>query len=108
MLTGTVVKQLVRCVLPCMCVVCWLQVRERAAAAAAAGADGSMGGGSVAQLFGQASSRPGTSSSSRSSSSATPMRPALENYVVSRCVLQPHRCSLHCRHPQALYPMHML
>uniref|UniRef100_A0A383V6V1 Tubulin--tyrosine ligase-like protein 9 n=1 Tax=Tetradesmus obliquus TaxID=3088 RepID=A0A383V6V1_TETOB len=63
------------------------QVRERAAAAAAASAHGATGGGSVAQLFGQASSRPGTSSSS--SSAATPMRPALDNYIVSRYIGNP-------------------
>jgi hypothetical protein len=64
----------------------WPQVRERAAAAVAADStDGSAGGQGIAQLFGQAGSRPGTSSSSRTSnSSATPMRPALDNYIVSR------------------------
>lgn len=64
---------------------CSIQVRERAAAAAAASADGSASGGGIAQLFGQVGSRPGTGSSTHATSSrATPLRPALENYIVSR------------------------
>lgn len=62
------------------------QVRQRATAATlAATGDGhsAAGGGRVAPLFAQPGSRPGTGGSSSGPATA-PLRPALDNHIVSR------------------------